>query len=255
MVSDVTDDIFRSGVPHAVETSVVTKNAINPRNVFIESEQEAQEAVDSPIVFPKPFINANIEGAEQGGADETGPAQDYPQVQESMSTRDDLSVTKSHIQDNIQALHQLAQSDNRQRLSKERFTDNRQAATRENLVSNYQSLGATDHIQENKLYLEKKSIKDNRQKVVEHFERSVPHMVVDPLHASHPELTESSSKQTTGTSKQTPVNAQPNAHTVDDDEFQIRLKKIRANVRDVNVALEDFDVKEPTEGNPNTDKK
>jgi hypothetical protein len=39
----MTQNIIRSGVPHAVTTSVVTHDAINPRNVLLESDKTLVE--------------------------------------------------------------------------------------------------------------------------------------------------------------------------------------------------------------------
>lgn len=113
----LTDEILRNGVRHKVTTSIVTNNAVLPQNIFIKDDAAAvhDDVADSVA------SNANT-----------------------LHTNAPLTTTKSHIQDNIQALKNLALSDNWQNIATDKFSEN------------IQSLGASRSIEDNKLYLEKK---------------------------------------------------------------------------------------------------
>lgn len=204
MANDVTDDILRSGVPHAVETSVVTRHAINPRHVFLDSDPTAEkaESTDAPL------------------GDQTSFADNWQKVPQQTHHTDTQTLGKEHLQDNSQAIH------------KDRVSDNRQ------------SLGATQVIEEKKLYLEKKSIQDNRQKVAEKaVQRAAPPWAVQP------DDVVPKSDNLRRTLKGRGANASLIAEPVtlplskihDDDALKARMQKLRAKVRDVNEVLSDLD--------------
>ncbi len=105
---------------------------------------------------------------------------------------------------------------------------------------NRQSLGPSQSIQEQKLYLEKKSIRDNRQKVTSSIvQRAAPQM---PAHVSDSPVQSNA--------PQRPVNPTAGPHDkaavagasqpTEDDELRARMKKLKATVRDVNEALSDL---------------
>lgn len=209
-MSDVPDDIFRSGVPHAVETNLVTRHAINPRHTFNETDGlPSQQAPDSP---PPPIV------ARSNETDTHTP-----------------HVPKDAWQDNIQSL------------GKAHHTDNLQALPSEAFVDNVQSVGAAQSIQEKKLYLEKKSIKDNVQKVVEtavmRAAPSLPHAKATPPSGtalvSPPKVRGNPTRQTQSAEKATAASRSAQ----EDDALRARMQKLKATVRDVKDTLSDLEPK------------
>ncbi len=228
----VSEKIFRNGVPHAVETSVVTRNAINPRNVFLDIEPPEQTAADDlPIVPKQGIVNHPSQLTEQQHPIDHPEALPQPVRVGALNTRDVLSVAKAHIRDNIQALDKLAHSDNWQTLGKSHLQDNRQ------------SLGSDKHIEERKLYLEKKSIKDNRQKVSQTTPaRSAPQLQQT---SDDQTATRSLSSQTASTDRATqqatlPQGSKHSRQADELDAMQKRMKKIKASVREVNDTLSEI---------------
>lgn len=213
------DHIFRSGVPHAVETNLVTRNAVNPRHAFSDKDQAAD--------------NAQPEGADfhtlapQGGNEIDAPV-----------------VAGEHLNDNIQALGKDKLSDNWQSLGKAHVQDNLQDVDIDAFKDNRQSLGSSQSIQDNKLYLEKKSIKDNRQKVVSgNVQRAKPQLPQE-VSAAVPSQTMS----TQATVRAASSNLQNSAggstsKSAEDDELRARMQKLKATVRDVNDTLSDLEPK------------
>lgn len=271
-VLNVTDKILRSGVPHAVETSLVTRNAINPKHAFLEVDPSKERALvdfdksdaESPSSSQTdPVAKSVPENLNAGG---TGPL-----LQTALKTRETLSTSKAHIRDNIQALDKLAQSDNWQSLGLEKTQDNHQLVEStqriqkeihrirkkksienwqtkpdDTVADNFQSLGQSQHIQETKLYLEKKSIKDNRQKAPEiKLNRAMPDLSTagqtpQPSNPAHSQVTtDSSDKKSLSRGERNAFEAE----SVEEDALQMRMKKIKASVRDVNDTLSDFNPK------------
>jgi hypothetical protein len=221
------DNIFRSGVPHAVETNLVTRNAINPRHAFSDNSPAAQDA--SPDNAEHPAHEAKLAGDTHA-----------PVVQGEHVTDNLQAEGKPKFTDNLQALEKTNITDNWQSLGKAHQQDNMQDVDTDALNDNRQSLGPSQSIQEQKLYLEKKSIRDNRQKVVSSVvQRAAPQI---PAHVAASPVPSSAS--------QTPVNAtagtQHNAtaagvtQPTEDDELRARMKKLKATVRDVNHTLSDL---------------
>ena len=230
MVNDVTDDIFRSGVPHAVETNLVTRNAINPRHSFVEGDPSTEKEVDAE--------HHASQTSQHTGESAAAPSDPNAALHDNIQALD-----KQAYSDNWQSLAGGALKDNLQSLGKEQLHDNRQAIEDGVFTDNYQSLGASQSIQENKLYLEKKSIKDNRQKVSETaVQRAAPQMPATP-NATAPKTALDSQ----------PVDAKvaagavqgkashPAAKIQDDDELRARMEKLKATVRNVSETLSDLD--------------
>ena len=198
----LTDEILRNGVPHKVTTSVVTNNAVLPQNILKDEATEHPDDVADGVA-----TNANT-----------------------LHTNDPLTTTKSHIQDNIQALKNLALSDNWQNIATDKFSEN------------IQSLGASRSIEDNKLYLEKKSIKSNRQRVSKTTtERAAPNLAT-------PNATEPSHHLSADELKAQAAAAQKleQAHletpmSDEDSEFQKRVKRLKRHVRDVDHTLHNLD--------------
>lgn len=213
------DNIFRSGVPHAVETNLVTRNAVNPRHAFSENDQAADHAqtdgADSPTLNPR-----------------------------SRNETDAPVVAGEHLTDNIQALDKVNLTDNWQSLGKAHVQDNLQDVDMDAFNDNRQSLGPSQSIQDNKLYLEKKSIKDNRQKVVSgNVQRAAPQLPKD-VAAALPSQSHAPQTPLPSSSSLTPNSAAGSTpKTTEEDELRARMKKLKATVRDVNHTLSDLDPK------------
>ena len=202
-------------MPHAVETNLVTRNAVNPRHAFSDSNPAAQDA--SPDQADQAAHAAKLAG------DINAPV-----------------LPSDHFTDNLQALDTTNITDNWQSLGKAHHHDNLQEVGTDAFSDNRQSLGPSQSIQEQKLYLEKKSIKDNRQKVPSsNVQRAAPEM---PAYVTASPVQSNAS--------QTPVNAAAGTHhkatsagvtqPTEDDELRARMKKLKATVRDVNHTLSDL---------------
>jgi hypothetical protein len=214
-VFQLPENIFRSGVPHAVETNLVTRNAINPRHAFSDDNANAIDALAD---------SAELASHSANHADEVdGPV-----------------VAGEHLTDNLQALDKTNVTDNWQSLGKAHLQDNLQGMDSVAFHDNRQSLGPSQSIQEQKLYLEKKSIRDNRQKVTSTVsQRAAPtltaHVSASPVQSSTPP---SRVNPTTGKHDQAAVAgvSQP----TEDDELRARMKKLKATVRDVSDTLSEL---------------
>ena len=49
-MNELPNDVFLNGVPHSVQTSELTKNAINPRNAFIDHEKNELGFTSLPVI-------------------------------------------------------------------------------------------------------------------------------------------------------------------------------------------------------------
>jgi hypothetical protein len=221
------DNIFRSGVPHAVETNLVTRNAVNPRHAFSDSNPAEQDA--------------SSDNAEHAAHEAKLAGDNNAPVVPSEHFTDNLQAEgKSKLTDNLQALDKSNITDNWQSLGKAHQQDNLQEVGADAFNDNRQSLGPSQSIQEQKLYLEKKSIKDNRQKVASSMvQRAAPqmpsHLAASPVPSS---ATQTPLNATAGT--QNKATTAGVTHSTEDDELRARMKKLKATVRDVNHTLSDL---------------
>jgi hypothetical protein len=220
MAVQMKDEIIRSGVAHSVETSRVTNNAVNPRNTFMDVEEEAASDT-SPNNDLTPVDRAMVEFDKTPDAHASkGAIPDYPVTQKSLNTKDKLSEKKSHIQDNIQALHNLAHSANKQSIGSDQFSDN------------YQSTGPAEHIKDHVVYLEKKSIRDNWQKAPQSIERAAAELVAPSIKSVTPVAQATPSKVEIS-------STEPANNT--EDKLSARMRQIKAEVRTVNNSLSDIE--------------
>lgn len=224
------DEILRNGVPHNVTTSLVTRNAVLPQNIFVKEEsptlRDSGEEGAAPSLVKR---DPSPEFEQTSSKPEPQAAPNYPVAKEKLDANDALRITKSHIRDNIQALKNLAQSDNLQRIDGDKFNQN------------MQSLGASRMIEDNKLYLEKKSIKSNRQLIAKSTTgRAAPNLAI-------PNATTSSDLNSEGrlnqaTRSQNAENSLKDNDGADaDNEFQMRVKKLKRHVRNVDSTLQNLD--------------
>jgi len=226
----VTDEILRNGVPHNVTTSLVTRNAVLPQNIFIKDEASALRDSDKEGVTPSPVQrnpSPEFEQTSSNPAPQAAPT--YPVVKDKLAANDALSITKSHIRDNIQTLKNLAHSDNLQRIEDDAFN------------KNMQSLGASRSIEDNKLFLEKKSIKTNRQLIANSTAtRAAPNLATP--NATSPSDLDSDKSQTQPTRSQHTESSRKDKDSAEsDNEFQMRVKKLKRHVLNVDSTLQNLD--------------
>lgn len=228
------DNIFRSGVPHAVETNLVTRNAVNPRHAFSDSNPAAEDA--PPDAAEHAAHEANLAG------DTTAPVVPGEHLTDNLQ-----ALEKSKFTDNLQSLDQTNITDNWQSLGKAHQQDNMQEVGTDAFNDNRQSLGPSQSIQEQKLYLEKKSIKDNRQKVTSTIvQRAAPQMPSHVATSSVPSsATQTPSNAKAVSSKKAAVASV--THPTEEDELRARMEKLKATVRDVNHTLSDLAPKPDSE--------
>lgn len=248
------DNILRSGVPHAVETNLVTRHAINPRHSFSD-QQRVMDTNPAEGVAPAPS-----EHSPKGANAPVVPPEawaDNWQATDTQHPQDNWqSLDHAHVQDNLQALPQAHHSDN------------------------LQNAGGPERIEEKKLYLEKKSIRDNRQKVATaQVTRAAPqggagesplaaglvasHSVsasaTVPVHSSvpaavHASVDASATARHRATGEQARQALKRDAaafaevktgasKSSEDDALRARMKKLKATVRDINDSLRDLDPK------------
>lgn len=226
----MTDEILRNGVPHNVTTSLVTRNAVLPQNIFIKEESSklcdsGEEGVTPSLVKRDPSMKFE----QPSSNPEPQAAPNYPVVKDKLTANDALSITKSHIRDNIQALKNLAQSDNLQPMDEDEFT------------KNMQSLGATRLIEDNKLYLEKKSIKSNRQLIAKSTKARAAPNLTTPNATTSSDL-DSEGRLNQATRSQNAESTRKDKDGTDaDNEFQMRVKKLKRHVRNVDSTLQNLD--------------
>jgi hypothetical protein len=212
----------------------VTRNAVNPRHAFSDTNAEAQDAL------------ADSTEHAAHSAKEVDDV-DAPVVAGEHITDNLQAVDKPKYTDNLQALDETNVTDNWQSLGKAHLQDNLQDVDTDAFHDNRQSLGDSQSIQEQKLYLEKKSIRDNRQKVTSTVaQRAAPQV---PVHTSTPPLqTQAVLLQNSASSMPvTPTSATPNnamlavaTKLAEDDELRARMKKLKATVQDVSHTLSDL---------------
>lgn len=239
----MTEEILRNGVPHKVATSLVTLNAVTPQNIFVD--QDAAELGNAQLNIPltTETVQETLQYSHAAQKTLKDSTPDYPAIKDQHHAHDALATTKSHIKDNIQALKNLAQSDNWQSLPKTHGSQNIQHTGTDALSDNMQSLGRSKSIQDNKLYLEKKSIKDNRQLIAKTLsERSAPHLPTQAAQTltskAHAEANMQVNDQTRlKASDETPSNeTSPSS----DDAFQMRVKRLKSHVKVVSSTLQDL---------------
>ena len=226
----MSDEILRNGVPHNVTTSLVTRNAVLPQNIFIKEESSTLRDSGEEGATPSPLTrdpSPEFEQTSSQPAPQAAP--NYPVAKEKIAANDALSITKSHIRDNIQALKNLAQSDNLQRIDGDKFNQN------------MQSLGTSRSIEDNKLYLEKKSIKSNRQLIAKSTTaRAAPNLATP--NSTNPSDLDTERRQNQATRSQNAESSLKDKDGSDaDNEFQMRVKKLKRHVRNVDSTLQDLD--------------
>ena len=104
-----------------------------------------------------------------------------------------------------------------------------------------QSLGASRSIKDNKLYLEKKSIKSNRQLIAKSTTaRAAPNLAIPS--ATSPSDLDLEERLNQATRSQNAESSRKDKDGSDaDNEFQMRVKKLKRHVRNVDSTLQNLD--------------
>lgn len=173
------NDVFLNGVPHSVQTSELTKNAINPRNTFIDSEKN--ELDDTSTDFAKHvFDPMKALQSQPDSTENKQPQSTYPTTKDSFNAHDFLSVSKTHLTDNNQkfssdqssesemfyeSLHRV--EDRIQNLRKKHPSKNIQQLDQHTMEVNQQATDGLHRFNDNMQSLHQQSFSDNRQLIDE----------------------------------------------------------------------------------------
>ena len=258
----MTEKIVRSVTAHSVVTSDVTKNAVNPRNSFIDQdkatladpsiEMAASEAKDKTLVA---FLESQ--------SVETGSVPAYPSIVEHFDTRSGFVEAKKHIQDNRQKLTVKNPTDNDKFVESLHRIEDRISALREKHPKDtHQSTGSVPHFsdniqpldrlsyKDNVLFREKKNIGTNIQSGRDGLQRNAPSL---PTNVSSSEVDENlgalEAAQTTDAlsdeinldDAQLLLNGELGAF--DEDELRARVRKMQEKLTRVNQTLKDIENK------------
>lgn len=256
----MTEKIVRSVTAHSVATSDVTKNAVNPRNSFIDQdkptladpaiEMNASEAKDMTLVA---FLESQ--------SIETEPAPAYPSIVKHFDTHSGFVQTKKHIQDNRQKLTVENLMDNDKFVEslhriEERISTLREKHPKDNPQSTGPVLHFSDNIQpldkvsykDNILFREKKNIGTNIQSVRDDLPRDAPSL---PTHAASPDVDgilaaleaaqtmDVMSNEINLDDAQLLLNGELGAF--DEDELRARVRKMQEKLTRVNQTLKDIE--------------
>ena len=256
----MTEKIVRSVTAHSVATSDVTKNAVNPRNSFIDQDQptladpaiemDASEAKDKTLVA---FLECQ--------SIETEPAPAYPSIVEHFDTHSGFVQAKKHIQDNRQKLTVENLMDNDKFVESLHRIEERISTLREkHPKDNHQNTGSVlhflDNIQpldkvsykDNILFREKKNIGTNIQSVRDGLPRDTPSL---PTHGASSDvdgiLAAVEAAQTTDAlSDEINIDDAELLHngelgSFDEDELRARVRKMQEKLTRVNQTLKDIE--------------
>jgi hypothetical protein len=223
-VSELPNDVFLNGVPHAVQTSELTKNAINPRNAFIDHEKNQLD--DMSADFAKHAFDPIKALQMQPESSEVKPSQsNYPSTQDSFDTHDLLSVSKTHLTDNMQSLHQKSASENRQLIEQASVEDN------------FQKLAPTLSRRDTILYKEKKNIHTNLQKIEASNSAREPATLVQTVQS---EKKSDLNAHALHADSQLPTKSASSRLLVE-DKLRARVRKMKENIGQVNRTLKEIE--------------
>lgn len=220
----MTEKIVRSVTAHSVETSAITKNAVNPRNHFID-QKKTTLAEPTMEIEGSELKDKHSVAFEESPAVDAGAAPDYPSFTDHYDTRNELTQAKAHLRDNRQKLQSNTPQDNIQQIAQVAYKDT-------------------------VLYQEKKNIHANFQSVRESLQRAVAKL---PAHARSSSTDEFCAPENTGFSN--PVSHDDinfdDAHLLlngdlgvfDEDELRARVRKMQEKLTRVNQTLKDIENK------------
>ena len=244
----MTEKIVKSLTAHSVVTSVITKNAVNPRNTFIDNEKSA--LVDPEIELASSEMKDKKTVAFQESAPvDRGQAPAYPSITEHFDTRSALTEPKKRTRDNRQKLPAENLMDDAKFFEslhkmEDRISTLRQKHPNDNIQPLDQS-SYKDHI----LYREKKNLVAHIQSVREDIHRDAASLPIDANSLASgeaasasmtPELDESSVEMNLD-------DAQLLLHgelgAFNEDELRARVKKMQEKLTRVNQTLKDIENK------------
>lgn len=178
-MSTLPSDVFLNGVPHSVQTSELTKNAINPRNAFIDNGKNELDDISTEFVKPA-FDPTKALQIEPESSETKQSESNYPTTKDRFATHEFLSASKTHLTRNDQKLSAEPSSDSEmfyeslhhvedriQNLRKKHPSQNIQQIDRHNIQNAQHSLGNVQRLNDNLQPLHQKSFTENRQLVDE----------------------------------------------------------------------------------------
>lgn len=177
----MTQNIIRSGVPHAVTTSVVTHDAINPRNVLLESDKTPVEE-ETPREQPS-LVKTDGNSSKSASAHPPVTANPENNKSESYTINQHFAEPKGEIKSNFQKVEsQKIYQTNRQHLSNnENVVANHQKIESDKHPDNFQSVDNVTLIEKILSFLEKKNIKDNFQSIDQTLNRDEVDLALNSL--------------------------------------------------------------------------
>lgn len=200
------DKVVRSGVAHTVVTSEVTKNAINPRNQFMETDKACLDDIDA---FAASTVDTNLVAQQ---------AVTQPLLQSRFDTHTSLSVAKTHITNNVQ------------KLAPEKLTDNIQH------ISTHQS--TRDRI----LYKEKKNIQENIQHISESSASRASADMSTSTSQGQPSRTQLDTiDKPSMRVEDIDVLLGEGANSFSEDELSARLRQMKEKLASANQTLKDIE--------------
>jgi hypothetical protein len=259
----MTEKIVRSETAHSVTTSEITKNAINPRNSFIDQEKPALE--DPAIEIAASVMKDKTAAVFQESAPhDHGKTPDYPSITDHFDTRSKLAEVKKHIHDNRQKLVLENPQDNEKFFeSLQKIEDRISTLRQKHPKDNHQGTGAVaqsvDNIQpldqvsynDHILYREKKNLMTNVQRVREGVARDSVKRQLDEksldaeesVSALPPLQTALLGDEIHLDEAQLLLNGELGAF--DENELRAKVKKMQEKLIRVNQTLKDIENEKP----------
>lgn len=272
-MSRLSNDVFLNSTPHLVQTSELTKNAVNPRNIFMETEKASLDDATAEFAA-QPAALASTVQFETTSSDVTQQALSQPEIKDSYDTHTSLSVPKTHMTSNVQAvptdkslesqtffesLHQVEDRiqslrkkhpskniqslghheihDNIQALDKTSYSDNRQLISEKVVGDNFQKLSPAENRRDHMVYKEKKNILENMQ----HVDAHPPLLKTTRLDEPQKDETQANGYVPALSAS----NEQPHQaglpHVFVEDELAARVRKMKEKIGKVNQSLTDFE--------------
>lgn len=199
------DNVVRNGIAHTVVTSEITRNAINPRNEFIEIDATTLDDISDA------FSRTSADSAAQ-------QALTQPIIQDRYDTRTSLCVPKAHITTNLQKL------------------------TAEKLADNVQGIGSIESTHDHILYKEKKNIPKNVQHISDSLPvrasanllSSVPNASPNPINLAAINLGQMSVDDMN-------ILLEEAMNSANEDELKARIRRMKERLASANQTLKEIE--------------
>jgi hypothetical protein len=244
----MTDKIVKSLTAHSVVTSELTKNAINPRNTFIDNDKAA--LVDPEIELGNSEIkDKNTVTFQESAPVDRGDAPAYPSITEHFDTRRALTESKKRRRDNRQKLPAENLIDDAKFFESLHKVEERISTLRQNQSKdNIQPLDQSSY-KDNILYREKKNLVAHIQSVHENSQRNAASLPIDTNSIPSEEAVSASmtSEWDASSGDMNVDDAQLILHgeqgAFNEDELRARVKKMQEKLTRVNQTLKDIENK------------